>query len=899
MMLNYKIPQIISISLALSIVACSGNNGTSNGGAIAPTGATLITIDNTGVVPILNNAPTTSEFYVHNNSNVTISGISYVAINNTGGSNFLNENSASVCGTIPAGQSCPLSFTTPVISSSTAQGSTLVTASYTVPEYNDGKIYTFSQTISYGLVSDNSTKGDVFNSGVLLTSSGNATAYGTLYLFGSGSNQIYTVNSLAANKNSVQITQGNVTGKQTPSNYVQAVEVSAPASLAATQNILQQSSGFKNVAEARFGLTGGFNANLTAISSLQDGTQFISVANLGVAPAASGAILTAGQVPITDTSVANPSGSMYITNSGNAVATLGTITFPMGVSLSSGEGACGATIDAGAACTVYFTLPQASGNGNITVPYSGGVASPLVQTITWYNSINEALLAMSEAANPLSFSATIGGSTTVTVTNIGGYNLTNVASSATIMSGHASESTTVPVCIESGGSPSGTTLYVGGSCTYTVSVSDNVTETGNINLGISGNYNNGSSQTYSRLLALSYISNEYTALLSVVPSAMTIVGNNTESSAQTLVINNNGEAPALITSSSLTTAPDYMNISANACSGQTLNSGESCTVVVVLGPTTAAIQESGTAVYTVSYGGAQAAPGTTATGNIPYTVQANNQNFTMSNISSSDGITGNGTSGTSYTISGLTSNPAITFTYTNGGTNPAQISGISNTNSPIAWVIDKGASTCYNGGVLPSATIAVGASCTIVFNNVLAQYAQAVPGGLGASYTENLIVPTITFQDQTAAGTQFSVTPAAPAPISGTTVYVTGTQATLVNSASYSMGYFTVSHVLANAIGYPALTVTSLMENYFRPPVQNGCSISESSGIQTQTCTLNPSGGGGSPGTATASGIYTVDLSTYPSATLHVLFGLSSTSAVVSFTPLSAAVTYSVGLNNH
>ena len=868
-----KISNLVYLGLVAALVGCSSSNG--SGGTTQPSGATFITVDNAGTVPVLGNSPTTSVVYVHNNSNVAISNIHYVANLNTGGGNtFLNSASASACSSIPAFQSCPLTFTTPALDSVTTQGSALVTANYSVKNTP----YSFSQTISFARINNSTTNGALFNSGVLLTSSGNPTSYGTVYLYGSGSNQVYTVDSLTSNKGGVKIIQGNIAGKQIQSNYVQAIEISAPASLV------------NNSAKSKASLiaSSAFNATLTAVSSLPSGSQFTSTANVGVAPAASGAILTAGQVPIINSAVANPQGSMYITNAGNATATLGSITFPSGVVQSSGSGACGATLESGAGCTLYFTVPQASGNGNITVKYTGGSTSPLVQTITWYNSINDALLRMTVAANPLSFSATIGGATLVTVTNIGGYNLTSVSSSATTITGSASTTTTTPACQDVSGNPTGTSLPIGGQCTYTATVNDAATEMGNINLGISGSYNNGSAQTYSRVLALAYISNQYQALLSISPNSMTIIGNNTAPATQTLTVNNNGEAPAAISASSLTTAPSYMTITSDGCNGQTITAGGNCHVVVQLGPTTAQALESGTAVYTATYRGGQTAGWTTATGNIPWKVLANSQNMTLGTPTVSNGITGDGSSGNPYTISGTLSNPKITLTYTNKGTNPAQVSGVINTNSPIAWVIDTANSTCYNGGALPSATIAPLASCTIVFKNVLSSYAQAVPGGLGASYSENLTVPTVVFQDQTATGTQFSVQPSAPAPISGTNIAVNGTQATLVNSASYSSGSLTVAHSLANASGYSAITVTGQMENYFTgSPTATNCTVTASSGVETQTCTLTQSGG-----TATAQVVYVVDTTTYPLGTFNILFSLTAGSQVVSFTPLSSQISY-------
>ncbi len=870
---NFKIPQILLLWLTTTLVACSGSSS-GNSGGVTPNITTSITIDNAGVVPIIGNTPTTSVVYVHNNDTVAINGISYTAISNIeSSSRFLDTDSAAACSSIPAGQSCPLSFTTPQISSATAQGSTLITASYST---SDGKVNSFSQTISYAIVANAMTNGAVFNSGVLLTSSGNPTAYGTLYLYGSGANQLYTVNSLALNKGGVQIIQGNISGKQMQSNYVQAVEISATSPVANTS----------------LALSAGFSANLTATSSLADGTQFTSVANIGVTPAASGAILTSGQVPIINTAALNTTSSIYITNAGNTTATLGEITFPSGVTSLSESDSCGASLAAGAGCTIYFRLPRINGNGNISIPYNGGSASPLVQTITWYNSVSQAILAVRATSNPLSFSATIGGSTRATIINSSGYNLTSISASAPTASGSATSQVGLISCTDESGNATESNLPINGSCSYTLTVNDNASEQGNINLNISLNYNNGVMQTYSQMLSLPYISNQYSAILSVTPNAMTIVGDNQQTASQTLTINNNGEAPAVISASSLTSNPAYLTIESqtNACSNQTLTAGESCTVVLKLGPITQQAQESGIAVYTVSYSGGQAPNGTTSTGNIPWSVQADSQNLTMTSIATSNTITGNGASATTaYSIPGTTSNPTITFTYSNGGTNPVTISGISNSNSPISWNIDTIHSTCYHNGALPSASIAVNASCTIVFNNVLAEYALAASGGLGASYSENITVPTLILQDQVATAIQFSITPPAPAPINGNTVYVTGNQAVLTNSVLESGNTVIVSHTLTNASSYGPLNVTSEMENYFTgTPVTSNCTATDSSGVEGQICTLTPD----SSGTANASVTYTVDTTLYPSGSIDVLFSLIPSSQIVSFTPLSATITF-------
>lgn len=877
---------LLTGAFVLSGTACSSNDNvstSSNTSSSAFSGMNPLTIANSGVIPVIGDNNTSSVIYVHNNSNQTISGIKYVAQVNTGTDKFLDNKSTALCATIPAGQSCSLSFTTPTLSKTTAQGAALITASY---DY-DNKPYQFSQTLSFKRVDDNTARGVLFSSGVELTSAGNGMAYGTVYAYGSGQNKVYTVDSITSNKGGVQIIQGNITGKQLQSNYVSALEISAPTNLLSSNNNSKLSK-----TTLATNATDGFSAILTAQSS-SGSNSYSSTSNVGVVPVSSGAILTVGNVPIINSSIES-TGTFYIINGGNAPATLGSITFPAGVA-NTGTGSCGLSLAAGAGCSIVFSIPQAGGNGNITVDYTGGSASSVTTTVTWYNSKSEALLQMSANPNPLTFSATLSGATTVTLTNIGGYDLTGVTTSQTTSSGSATSSVTTPLaCVDSNNNSTGTKLPIGGSCTYSVTVLDNETDIGkNINLDISGTYNNGSSQSYSRRLALTYTSNQYKALLSVPVTTMpTIVGDNIESSTAIIVVSNNGEAPAVITNSTLSGNPAYLTVTNDGCSGATVNPSGNCSVALKLGPTIAQSQITGNATYSVTYGGGQTPAGTGAgtSDNINYIVQANNQNITMTSVTPSSGITGKGAITESYQISGTLSSPTVTLTYTNSGTNPVQISGISNTNSPISWAIDTTASSCYSSGNLPSATIAPSSSCTIVFNNVLAQYAQAVSGGVGATYTENLTVPTLVFQD-IATSTQFQVTPSAPAPISGNTIYAQGNQATLVNSVSSTATTVTVSQSLANAANYPALTVVSTMENYFTGnPIINSsfatCTPSSGLGVMSQTCTFNPD----SNGTANAAVTYS-ESTVYSGQSLHVLFNnTTSNSPVVSFTPLSGVI---------
>lgn len=887
------------------VVGCGNSGSSSSGGSTsAPvvTAASPITIDNAGTVPIIGDNATSSVIYVHNNSKQAISGISYKAILNTGSEKFIDAKSAALCATIPAGQSCPLAFTTPAVSKTVAQGSAMVSASYSYEK----EPKQFSQMISFIRVDSKVAKGAQFNSGVMLNGVGNDSVYGTVYLYGSGQNQIYNVNSITSSNLGVKIIQGNITGKQLSSNYVSALEVSAPSSVLTTEaKSAKTAKSLKSSLQAE----PGYYATLTAVSTSGSMT-YSSTSDIGVSPTTDGAYLTAGNVPIIDT-MSSRTGTLLITNAGNVAANSvgvsvnGNITYDANNCTSAG-------IAAHAGCSISFTVPQAGGTGEIIVTQG---SQTLTANIVWYNSTNEALLQMTSSQNPISFNATEGTTApiTITVTNVGGFDMANMATASPVVNegGNGAITSNSPQvsCVDKDGAPSTipTDLPIGGSCTYTASVNNNEdVSAGTATFSISGDYVNSSGTVpYARKLAVPYTSNAYRATLTVVgaPIAMpAIVGDDVATATKEVVVTNSGAAPATVTGSALSDNPPYLTIvngAGTTCvNGAQLAQNATCKVTLKIGPTATdtPINADGVganpppAVLTVSYTGEGQTPGPapqTATSNVTYTVLANSQNLELITVEPSAGITGTGASNAAYQIAGYTTGNSITLTYKNTGTNDIKIGGINNFASPIAWSMGG---TCGNF----AATLAPDDTCNIIFTNVLATYAAAVAGGLDATYVENIPLPQIMFYDTEAnSDSQFLVTPEAPDPISGPTIYATGNQATLANSVSFSGGKVTINNALTNATGYPALMVETKMEDYFSTSVApNDRSVNANcgtpaaaNGVMTQTCTLTPS-----LGVANASVEYT-PISAYAGDTLHVLFKLTTTGYVVSFTPLSTTVT--------
>ena len=867
--------KILSLSvLLLTLSSCGGGSsgsGNSNGGNTSNV-ANAITIDNAGILPVIGNNTTTSLIYIHNNNNTTIRGISYTTKTNNSQSqslslslknklksmlgfsdNLVSQSSAGACSSIAAFQSCPLSITTPAGSN---QGSILITANYIA----NGQAKTFSNVVSYSGIYNNPANGAIIAGGVQLNSFGNTNGYATIYIYGSGQNNIYTVNSLGVNKPAVVINQGNISGMQIQSNYVQAVELTAPA------------------------VDSGYTAVLTATSSLNS-QNFMSSQSVGVTPSTNGAILTTGQVPLINSAASNPGGTLYVVNSGNESAMAISTSFDSGINPNS-DGCNGQTLIPGGSCTVTFSVSQSSGSGNITLNYSGGSSSSVVQNVTWYNGSGGIVLQMSANPSPMIFNATVGESAVVTVTNIGGYKLTNLSVPApTVISGGAIANIIDDHC-------SGESLNIGASCNYAVSLSDSATDiSAQVNLYISGNYNNGTPQVYNRSLPLTYTSNAYTAVLSITPNpvSLTTTGDGIQTQTQTIVISNNGATTATSVAPGALSPP--LSVTGNC--NNPLTVGESCSQVITLGPATTATIESGSENYTVIYSGGQAS-GAIASDTINWIIQPDNQALAIESvIAAGTDISGSGeSSDDAYIYPGYATTPGnVTLIVQNSGTNPVKITGIQDTVSSFAWLLSTIGSTCY-GLVNSGESLAAGDTCTLVYTNQLSANASLINGGIGAIFNENITAPFITFQDVAVTPTQFTLQPGLPNQYSNNTVYATGKQATLVNAVSIqyigsNIESVTISNSLANATGYGNnIVFTTTMEDYFTgaPESSGGCSAISESGTMIQKCNLSVSGS-----TAIGTLSYNVNNSLQnESLALHTLFSLSSGGTTVSISPLSS-----------
>jgi hypothetical protein len=866
-------------TLLTFLSACSGSCG-SNQSSVPPQPSPpqmyAVTINSTGTIPILGNMATRTAIHIHNNSGGTISNISYeVEDSGAKSTSFvdrirlkfmqiagihsqplgsIDSTSADMCSQILAGQSCALEYTTPMPDGVSFQGSVAIKLSYKM----SGVSHSFSQLINYKQIDSTLGGGVDLASSVNMTAYPNIPSYATLYLYGRGDFRTYKVKDLVLDKPNLIITQGNIIGQNIQSNFIQAVEISAPALPAGTT----------------------LSASLNVISEDVDSSskyQHQGSIGLAVTPSTNGAILITGIAPVVNTTT-SADVIMPIINSGNTPATSISITYPSGIIAGpSVPNQCGSTLAPNTVCNISLSIGSQStfGSGAIILTYSGGINTSVSQDISWYN-VGSPIVSMSASNNPLSFNATESVNTVITVTNIGDKELTNITLPAVVVQSGSAVGTIV------NDNCTGTALAKNVSCTYTLNVTAATATFGQLLIGMNANYNDGASKTYSRVMVINYSASDFRPILVVTIPALSIVGNNVESQTVNVTVSNSGAAAATITNNGLTNAPAYVTTT-GTCVG-TLAAGSSCIIPTVkAGPTIASstLTPSGIS-YDVTYYGGTISSGspTTSNGAVGITVQPNNQNIS---ILSAPVVTqyssGDGSNVTPYIFLGSnTQSKTVTVTYTNSGVNPIQITGVSNTNSGYNWAINTSSSTCYNGSTLPSLAIAPNSTCTIVFRNALLDNYLGLVAVLGASYAMNLTLPTIIFKDTVATTTQFSQQPSLPAPLSGTTLYVQSQQATLSSSLSQAVavgGDVTITNTLANATGYSNILVTSLTEDYFTgAPTLSNCTQSAANGVNTQICTLNAA-------TLNGSGIYTLQ-SSLGAQTLHGIYSFDTSNQLVS-----------------
>ncbi|MDD3266853.1 MAG: hypothetical protein PHC75_06725 [Burkholderiales bacterium] len=884
---------VLSIFSAVLVSGCGGTVSIDNP-APSPYPAGVpqsITIDSANVIPVINGSSTNGYIKVHNNTNYAISNIVYEATTNSyegmksdgtlqkmifklksmvglkGFSNtFLDPTSAALCKQIPANGVCTLKFSTPALSSNEFQASAQVTANYT--DKNSAGVA--SQTFNMQYIQLNSgTHGIKFLGNSNLYYYGNQQAYTSLYYYVNGTpGDIYELDSVMASAG-LKVTNQQQPGFKVASGYVGVINLAANGPV---------SGASQSLVNVQYSL-----ANTNVTNSLRNvslkSNNLTSSGIVNITPMVPGPMLISGFIPLTNINVTTQ-GIMYLTNVGSSVAKLGNISYGSGLAAGS-TNTCGSSLAANSSCAVYFNITSTSqGTSSITVPYGN---YSVVQPVSWYVAGGPII---TTSANPTSLSFLVGNSESyiVTLGNVGNTALKNLIQTPTTLPGGSAVPTTLNAlsCLESDGiTPSGNNLLPSGSCTYTINVTDSVVESGqNIMNTISGIYGVNSS-SYVAKIVVPYASRSNIASIMVTPltpsgdNNIIVNGDGVSTTITTMQVTNISYVPTTIESVTSYGDTNYINLESDDCSGVTLAplpAESSCTYSIILGPynNESTTNITGIESSVVAFSGAGITGESSITTFLNYTITGV-MKLVMTSITANGTPmpAGNGTVGNPFMESGYVTGSTVTLTMENQGIDPnLTITGIQDTNSPMAWVLNRSSSTCVSSIGTP---IAIGSTCTLVYDYVYNSNSIITGGGTSGTTSQDISTPIITL---TSTGAQFMGQVVVPSTVGteGTFIYANSNLATLVNTAAIAgtgaNESFTITTTLTNANGYSAMTENVYVANvqYFNGvPATINCgptSVDPSGSVYIQNCTL---------GSSSSSAVYSVN-NLYAGATIAAWF---------------------------
>lgn len=322
-----------------------------------------------------------------------------------------------------------------------------------------------------------------------------------------------------------------------------------------------------------------FNGRLTP-AEIADLAAFIGNPNVTAAPAAS---VSPAALSFAATTIGQPAGQLATTlsNTGNAALTIGTLSLSGAAAgdyaISGGSCANGATLAAGASCTVQLAFqPSAAGarNASLVITHNATGGSSTVALSGTGNVSAQPSIALSASA--INFGALVGGTTsppqTITVSNTG---------QATLNFSAISVSGANPGLFTLGGTcDPASPVPAGSSCTVTVSANASASGAFSGTLALASNASNGVVS-----VALSGTVSAPAPALAANPSALAF-GAQTIGSAgasQAVTLANTGNVAITLNSITISGAPS-ITIAGKTC-GATLAVGASCSVTVAFAPT--------------------------------------------------------------------------------------------------------------------------------------------------------------------------------------------------------------------------------------------------------------------------------------------------------------------------
>lgn len=823
---------LLSLAIAATLSGCGGVAGVATGGNTKTPLAVDFQIDYVGTIPVLNGNPTSSYFYVHNDGDSTLTGISY---NLAGGSAslasstlsnktnslknkltatgdiidangfILKASSLAKCSSVAAHSFCAIEFIAPSLSLANQNNSLL---QVTVLDGN-GFSHNYDQVLNYSYYNS------FLQSGVNFASSANIVAnitnrkYMQAYLVAGGSTNSYSnVNLQISDNGALQINQGFVNGQTLAAGELVPVEFAVNIN---SQQAYPIDVTAQYVINSDNLLQAIQLAELLKTPSLTKSTQST---NLSAATVSSGQSLYVNATSQTDSSLALKLGNVPLlvapsdeTNAATIyVSSFGRVSDltiePDSANLQVYANSCGSIIESNASCSFKLGVSSASsGSSTIVFKVKG---TPIYSVVTFYAPAtpvaNEANLTNDATVGILGLQANQSSSiVNLVFTNLGLNPLSDLVFTPRNSGGGSSK-------LEIVSNSCAPQMESQAQCLVQVRVIAGTTaEQGSVYLDITGRAGTTAFTTQSN--TIDYYVNVSSSLIIANPvgssASLSVIGNGKESQSAIFTLQNTGSSATQINSTTLSglDLPVGLSISDNQC-GNSLAGGQSCNITVKYGPMNLESNISGVANLNVNYGAS--GESNNLIGRINYSGIGLDSYLALTNVSAS-GFSGSGSTSDPYAANGCNATPmVITLTYKNMSENfIAQNLALDIIDGHLTPYMDVDATSTCGYGATPK-NLGIGQSCNLILT------ADKSAMNNNSSYNLNVVYPSASWNTSQGFVTQNNFT------YNGSnTTYAGYTQPTLVSTITPTSGTSlnrTLTQTLVNADNCGSLTtnITSL-----------------------------------------------------------------------------------------
>lgn len=802
---------LLGLTLAASLAGCGGVAGVAAGGNAKTPLAVDFQIDYVATIPVLNGNPTSSYFYVHNDGDSALTGISY---NLAGGSTagdisdangfILKASSLATCSSIAAHSFCAIEFTTPSLSIANQNNSLLQVSLLDA----NGFSHSYDQVLNYGYYNSSLQSGVNFASSADIVANITNKKYMQAYLVAGGSTSSYSnVNLQISDNGALQINQGFVNGQTLAAGQLVPVEFAV--------NINSQQAYPIDVTP-QYVINLGTQLQKTSLTPLQTQNQAKSnlAANLAAATVSSGQSLYVNATSQTDSSLALKLGNVPLlvapsdeTNAATIyVSSFGRVSDltiePDSANLQVYANSCGNVIESNASCSFKLGVSSASsGSGTVVFKVKG---TPIYSMVAFYAPVipvdGEARLVNDTTAGILGLQANQSSSViNLVFSNLGLNPLNDLVFTPRNSSGGSTK-------LEIVSNSCAPQIAAQAQCVVQVRlIAATVAEQGSVYLDITGKVGTTAFTTQSN--TIDYYVNTTNTLIIASPvgssASLSVIGNGVDSQSAIFTLQNTGSSSTPINSTTLNgiNLPTSLSISANQC-GNSLAAGQSCNITVKYGPMNLESNISGVANLIVNYGASTES--NNLIGTINYSGIGLDSYLALTNVSAS-GFSGSGSIASPYAASGCSASPmVITLTYKNMSENfIAQNLALDIIDGHLTPYLSVDVSSTCGYGANPK-DLGIGQSCDLVLT------ADKSTMNNNSSYNLNVVYPSASWNTSQGFVTQNNFT------YNGSnTTYAGYTQPTLVSTITPTSGTSlnrTLTQTLVNADSCGSLTtnITSL-----------------------------------------------------------------------------------------